>query len=173
MKTITFGKFKFIKAWAFPKDIEKFADYLMGKFGGNVFDKEKRCFIENKWTHIFCGESFLGDLRIDIIPKRNVTLVADYKNLVDFLGKNSQDNIILDPPWQIKPLDRMNISYVVRDLLKIGGTAIFNCTWNPWVIGLSKIIDENSFCYVPQSHFNNYLDGRLWWVLHKLEVIEK
>ncbi len=101
--------------------------------------------------------------------KRNVTLVSDYKDLVEKLGKNSQENIILDPPWQIKPLDRMNISYVVRDLLKIGGHAVFNCTWNPWVIGFSKIVDDNSHVYIPQSHFNNYLDVRQWWVMQKIE----
>ena len=168
MKTITFGKFKFIKAWSFPKDISKFAEYLMQYYGGNVRNQEKQCWESRKWCHIFCGESFLGDIRVDIIPKRNVTLVSDYKDLVEKLGKNSQDNIILDPPWQIKPLDRMNISYVVRDLLKIGGYAIFNCTWNPWVIGFSRITDENSHVYIPQSHFNNYLDGRQWWVLQKI-----
>ncbi len=123
----------------------------MTYYGGNVRNQEKKCFESKKWLHMFCGESFLGDTRTDINQKRNVTLVSDYKDLVEKLGKNSQDNIILDPPWQIKPLDRMNISYVVRDLLKIGGHAVFNCTWNPWVIGFSRITDENSHVYIPQS----------------------
>lgn len=169
MKTITFGKFKFIKAWSFPVDISKFAEYLMSYYGGNIRNNEKQCFEDKKWLHIFCGESFLGDIRVDINPKKNVTLVSDYNDLIEKLGVRSQDNIILDPPWQIKPTDRMNISYVVRDLLKIGGHAVFNCTWNPWVQGFYKITDDRSQVYIPQSHFNNYLDTREWWVLERCE----
>lgn len=163
MKVITKGKFKFIKAWSFPKDITNFADYLMARHGGSYWDEKKQCWIRNNWTHIFCGESWLGNLRIDIQPKKNVNMISNYKDLVQKLGKNSQQNIILDPPWQINPLERMQISYAVRDLLKINGFAVFNCLWYPWCIGF-----EARAMWVPMSHFTTYLDLRCWWVLEKI-----
>jgi len=169
LKQLTKGKFKFLKCWSFPKDISNFAEYLIGRNCKSNFDELERCWKKEPVLHIFCGDSWLGDIRVDIEEKKNVTLVSDYKNLVEKLGKESQQLIVSDPPWQIKPVDRMQISYAVRDLLKIGGKAIFNCTWNPWCIGLSRTHADETECWIPQSHFNNYLDTRMWWVFQKTE----
>jgi len=162
MKVIGKGKFKFHETWKFPEDISKFADVMMSKVGGNYWHEKEQCWKNKKWMHIFCGESFLGDIRVDINKKRNVTHVIDYKNLVKEFGEQSQDNLILDPPWQINYLERMQISYIVRDLLKINGFALFNCTWNPWCVGFTY-----RSCWIPMPHFNNYKDLRMWWIMQK------
>ena len=162
---IKFGKFKFIKAWSFPKDISKFAEYLINIYSTKYYNDDEKRFENAKVLHVFCGDSFLGDIRVDIENKKNVTLVCDYKDLPDKLGKSTQTCIILDPPWQISPVNRMQISYTIRDLLKTDGFAIINCTWNPWCIGFDEPI-----IWIPLSHFNNYLDTREWWVMRRNEL---
>lgn len=160
---IKFGKFKFIKAWSFPTDIKKFAEYLLQVYKTSYYDDNERCFKDEPSLHVFCGDSFLGDIRVDIEQKKNVTLVSNYKDLPLKLGVSTQTRIILDPPWQIPPVERQKISYVIRDLLKSGGFAIFNCTWNPWCVGF-----DEPLVWIPWSHFNNYLDGRFWVIMKKL-----
>jgi len=164
MKSITIGKFKFVKTWVFPSDVSKFLIQCMSRYGKNHWSEVEQCFIKEKFTHVFCGDSKLGDFRIDKDPERKPDLVADCLDLPEILGKNSQDHVIADPPWQINHRDRQLFSYALRDICKVGGVLIINSPWSPWCVGL----DFLSVTKV-MPHFNNYRDLTDWWILRKVK----
>jgi len=115
------------------------------------------------WTHVFCGKSTFGNLRIDIVKRNNVNLVADVLDLPKILGNNSQPNIICDPAWQIPYQKHRYWVYALRDILKVGGFLMMNSTWSPECKGLELL----QIWKVDQC-FNSYRDLVDWWILRKI-----
>lgn len=63
-------------------------------------DRVERLFREQadgKTLHVCCGESDLGDVRIDRDPDRQPDIVADMFTLP--VPDNTFDTVIADPPW--------------------------------------------------------------------------
>lgn len=156
MKQVQFGKFKFIETWKFPREVSHFIEWAQCFYVGHN---------KGKYTHICCGKSTIGDLRIDMNPDTKPDLVARIQDLPKILGNCSQENIIIDPPWEIPYGDRREFSYLCRDLLKTGGFLFFNSPWSPWVQAL-ELVD----IYMVTQTFNSYRDLTSWWILKKLDL---
>lgn len=155
MKTVfKKSRLKFQQAWVFPPEVNDFlTEYLLPTFGVH----------EKSLCHVFCGDSQLGGLRIDIDPERKPDVVADCLKLPEILGDNTQAHVIADPPWEISYSNRRAFTYALRDILKPNGYLFLNCPWNPWVEGL-----EDLECYVVAQTFNSYRDVTLWWAFRKM-----
>lgn len=154
MRVIQKSQFKFTETWVFPKEVTAFIEETCLRFspGGH-----------RAFTHVCCGTSMLGGLRIDIEPQHKPDIVANYLDLPKILGPDSQFGVISDPPWQIKYHDRMKFSYAVRDITRPGGILIINCPWSPWVKGL-EILEV----WKVNKAFNLYRDLVDFWIMRKL-----
>jgi hypothetical protein len=152
------SRLKFIKTWVFPHEVNDFLnEYLLPTFGVQ----------EKQLCHVFCGDSRLGGLLIDIDPERKPDIVADCLKLPEVLGNDSQAHVIADPPWEISYPQRRGFTYALRDILKPNGYLFLNAPWNPWVEGL-----EDLECFPVAQTFNSYRDITLWWVFRKMTVEE-
>ena len=110
--------YKFRRAWAWPSDVEAFIEAK----------------IEGLSLHVCCGESKIGDIRIDLYT--NADVKADMFHLP--IKKHSCDTVICDPPWELPYHLRHKLLYELRDSLKAGGKLIFNSFWNPKIKGLQN-----------------------------------
>jgi len=110
--------FKYKKMWSFPERTEEFCKSHM--FG--------------KTLHICCGNSLLGDVRIDI-EKQEIQDSKDGFKIGDMYNlpveNNSFNSVLIDPPWHIPYNKRMAFMYEVRDKLKINGVLILNAPFVP------------------------------------------
>lgn len=148
------GRFKFQKTWIFPYEVTKFLLMLFFRFEINP---------HKELTHVFCGESQLGAVRVDINPELKPDLVADVKNLP--FANQSQKNILGDFPWMIGYNDRRKFSYSIRDVTEIGGKIILNCPWNPEVTGM-KLLEV----WKVIQNFNSYRDLVDFWIFERVEI---
>jgi hypothetical protein len=83
------------------------------------------------WTlNMPCGESVIGDVRVDIEQKPNVTHLFDIGNKVPFPCETF-DTVISDPPWNIPHFERMKWFFECVYMCKVGGMIIYNATWIP------------------------------------------
>jgi len=147
------GKFYFVEAWRFPVEIEKF-----------IKDWMKSLYISNKsLTHVCCGLSKIGGLRIDNNIFLKPDVIADVLDLPWILGTNSQEHILADLPWQIGYHDRRYFSYAMRDICKEGGFILINAPWNPWVKGMKFLR-----VYKVLQAFNSYRDLVDFWLFQKM-----
>lgn len=112
-------KYKFHRTWAWPKGIENFI----------------RSKIEGYSLHVCCGESELGDVKVDKYVERKGVTKADAFDLPEEL-KGQFDTVICDPPWELPYHLRFRLLYNLRDCLKPGGKLIFNAFWWPKTRGL-------------------------------------
>lgn len=80
-----------------------------------------------------CGESMIGDVRVDGTMKPNVTNVFTcFKNEIFApFPSRSFDTVISDPPWKIAFFDRPQWFFECVYLAKLGGRIIYNATWIP------------------------------------------
>lgn len=151
------GEFRFLDSWQFPKPILLYIK--------EVF---KSLYVNPKSvTHVCCGKSRFGGLRIDLDISLKPDIAADVLDLPEILGENSQHNILCDPPWQISYHDRRYFSYALRDITEEGGFILINAPWNPWVKGL-KLIRVTK---VLQA-FNSYRDLVDFWLFQKATTKE-
>lgn len=151
-------RFTFEKAFVFPYEVDCFITTITWRLK----------IVRRKLCHCCCGESQIGGLRIDMKHEVKPDLVARVQDLPNILGENSQDNILIDPPWAISYQSRREFSYAVRDILKVGGYLIFNAPWCPWVTGLSDISDSNTEVWKVVQNFNSYRDLVDFWIFKKL-----
>ena len=107
----------YIKAWSWPEDVEQF---IKSKIKGYTL-------------HACCGDSEIGDIKIDIKPQRDDVICKDVYEL-DY--KEEFDTIVCDPPWKIPIHLRPKFLYPLRDALKPNGIIIFNSPWPPKVKGI-------------------------------------
>ncbi len=127
------AKYKFRKAWSWPGDVEaKIKDLLEGYS-----------------LHVCCGESSIGDVRIDI--EKSSDIKASMFNLP--IRPESFDTVLCDPPWELPYHKRGKLLRELRDTLKPGGRMIFNCFWFPKTRGLS--LDPQIWVGVPNTMWRN------------------
>jgi len=150
------GKFRFVEAWRFPKDVKIFIQDLMKSL--NITDAEL--------LHLCSGKSKIGKIRIDI-DKRLVqpTHHGDIIKLSRIKKwKKKGKNTLADFPWQISYPDRRAFGYAIRDMTKIGGYVIVNAPWNPWVTGL-----EFQRVYKVYQSYNSYRDLVDIWIFKRVK----
>lgn len=132
---IRLGDRKFLKAWAWPAEVEEF---LKARASGFT-------------VHICNGSSHLGDLTIDKYMPADVA--GDMYSLP--IKTAIADTVICDPPWGIPRHKRHLLLFELRRVLKLGGCLLFNAPWMPRVPGLqleeiwvSESIYPNNDCGV-------------------------
>lgn len=129
------GDRKFLKAWAWPSEVE---DFLKARAIGFTI-------------HVCNGSSHLGDLTIDKYMPADV--LGDMYQLP--VRTSIADIVICDPPWGIPRHVRHKLLFELRRVLKFGGSLLFNAPWMPRVPGLelreiwvSESIYPNNDCGV-------------------------
>jgi len=129
------GDSKFLKAWAWPGEVEEFLKVRAKGFT----------------IHVCNGSSQLGDLTIDKYMPADI--VGDMYNLPFRTG--IADTIICDPPWGIPRHVRHKLVFELRRTLRLGGSLLFNAPWIPRIPGLelkeiwvSESIYPNNDCGV-------------------------
>tara|TARA_R100001594_G_C3867283_1_gene222537 strand:+ start:36 stop:488 length:453 start_codon:yes stop_codon:yes gene_type:complete len=106
---------KWIKSWEWPDEISE-----------NV-----RSLLEPGQTlHICSGNSEIGDVKIDLDPRRADVQKGDMRDLQ--FETNTFDNVIIDPPWKLGYYQRFRPFYEAVRVAKIGGLVIYNATWIPY-----------------------------------------
>ena len=110
--------FKYKKMWSFPERTEEFCkSHLFGKT-----------------LHVCCGQSLLGDIRIDI-EKQDIQDTRPGFKLGDMYNlpveNNSFDSALIDPAWHIPYNKRMAFLYEIRDKIKINGILLLNAPFVP------------------------------------------
>lgn len=108
------NEYGFKQAWAWPERVEKY-------FRRNI--KGRSC-------HVFSGSSKLGDVRIDIENKENVTHVYNILDTLPF-DDNTFDVVFGDPPWKMPYHVRNKVMYEMRRICKVNGMIILNANWTP------------------------------------------
>ena len=125
--------YKFKKAWSWPQEIEAKVKDLC----------------EGYTLHVCCGDSQLGDVRIDLEKQADVK--ASMHNLP--IRPETFDTVVCDPPWELAYHLRGRVLRQLRDSLKPGGRLIFNCFWFPKTRGLD--VDKEIYVGVPHSLWRN------------------
>ena len=135
------AKYTFKKAWSWPGEVEsKIKDLCEGRV-----------------LHVCCGDSKLGDVRVDSDSKRGPDIVCDMFHLTEhpdlkpMIGKF--DTVLCDPPWELPYHLRGKLLRQCRDMLKPNGRLIFNCFWFPKTRGLS--VDPEIYVGVPHNLWRN------------------
>ena len=105
---------QFKKSWRWPHCIEDFFKLR----------------IEGKYSlHVCCGQSSIGNVRIDIDPHSQRTHDGDMNNIP--FENDSFDIVFGDWPWKLNYFDRWKPFYEMIRKCKVGGHIIVNCTWLP------------------------------------------
>jgi len=113
------NKLKYRKAWSWPQQVE---DFIGARAEGYT-------------VHVMCGESQLGDLRIDKFVE-----TADIRaDVFDGLPIENEvaDSVICDPPWDMDYTLKPKLIAELRRIIKFGGILIFNAPWCPKCPGLA------------------------------------
>lgn len=105
---------RFKKAWSWPKKVEDF-------FKENIKEQYS--------CHLFCGNSELGDVRVDIETDK-ATHKEDILKGLSF-EDNTFDVVFGDPPWKMPYHLRSKVMYEMRRICKIQGVIILNANWTP------------------------------------------
>ena len=149
-----------------------------GRMGGRV---NKNCQLQETWVwpdkitekvaefisgyslNICAGLSKLGDVKIDIDPKRKEVGKADMNSLS--FTDETFDTVISDPPWKINFFHRMKPFFEAVRVCKVGGRIIYNCTWRP----VSKYVKLEKV-YLRTD--NNWTNISAIWIFKKIKKIE-
>jgi len=126
---------RFRKAWSWPRGVE---DFL-------------RHHLVSPSLHVCCGESELGDVRVDAYLERPGLVKADMLSLP--FTDESFASILIDPPWHLPYHLRPKLAKELGRVLRPGGILLFN---SPWRIRLQTLTleavywaDVNSWRNVP------------------------
>lgn len=138
------GDRKFIKAWAWPSEVEEF---LRERSIGFTI-------------HVCNGSSHLGDLTIDKYMPADI--IGDMYNLP--LKTGIADTVICDPPWGMDYVYKPKLMTELRRILKFGGQLIFNAPWCPKCPGLA--LEE---IWVPTWQLMTFTHITLIWVARKVK----
>lgn len=139
------NKVKYKQAWAWPGYVE---DFIRSKSMGYT-------------VHVCCGQSQLGDLRIDKYVE-SADIIADVLSGLP-LPSEIADTVISDPPWDMDYQDRSPLIIELRRILKFGGKLIFNSRWCPKCPGLA--IEE---IWIPTYQLFTFHDLAMIFVARKL-----
>jgi len=99
--------------------------------------------------NIPCGESLLGDVRIDVLEKPNVTTGGDMRKIP--YPDETFDTVISDPPWKLDFYNRWKPFLECVRVTKVGGRIIYNATWIP----ASKQVEIEELWIRQSSSFAN------------------
>ena len=125
-------KLTYKKVFQFPQDTHNFIQGLM----------------KGKTLHCCCGNSLLGDVRIDIEKQPDqdtkegfiqgdiFELLAHRSTSVVRLGITVDrlfDTVICDPLWHLPYQKRPALAFLLRDQVKLGGRLILNALWIPTI----------------------------------------
>jgi len=123
----------FKKAMSWELEVEKFVKSRMQGYTLNIP----------------CGESQLGDVRIDVLIKPNVTTGGDMRQIP--YPDETFDTVVQDPPWKIDFYNRWKPFLECVRVTKVGGRIIYNATWIP----ASKQVDLEEAWIRQSSSFAN------------------
>ena len=94
--------------------------------------------------HCCCGNSLLGDIRIDIekqpdqdtkagFIQGDIFEVLDPKNAILDSEDRTFDTVICDPLWHLPYQKRPALAFLLRDQVKKGGRLVLNALWIPTI----------------------------------------
>jgi len=106
---------KWIKSWEWPEEISE-----------NV----KNLLEPGITLHICSGNSDIGDVKVDLDPKKADVQKGDMRDLQ--FESYTFDNTIIDPPWKLGYYQRFKPFYEAVRVTKVGGLIIYNATWIPY-----------------------------------------
>lgn len=133
-----------------------------------VWDKTVNDFVRSKVIgksiNICSGLSDVGDVKIDLEPKKEGILKEDMNNLP--FGDNSFDTVISDPPWKIGFFQRMKPFFECVRICKVGGQIIYNSTWKP----ISKCVKLKEAVIRTD---NNWSNVSVIWIFEKISDVPK
>jgi hypothetical protein len=111
------GVHEFRGSWRWPEDVERFVAEKLPDDGETL--------------HVPCGQSQLGDVRVDRDSRHHPDVVADMFELP--FGPARFDAVVSDPPWKsVNYFDRWAQFFELLRVTKPGGLVVFNATWEPW-----------------------------------------
>ena len=131
--TVRNPKLKFKKSMIWEPSVEEFVKQQISGYTLNVP----------------CGDSLLGNERVDMDAERNPTKIADM-NEIPF-ANNTFDTVISDPPWHINFFHRPRQFFELIRVCKVGGKIIFNATWVP----TSKAVELKEVWIRQSTDFSN------------------
>lgn len=117
LSTLEAKELKYQKEWSWPPRVEAWIRERTKGFS----------------LHVCCGASTFGDVRLDLFQD-TATVVGDMLHMP--FQRNSFDTVICDPPWRMAVHLKPRLIYQLRDVLKLGGTLIFNAWFYPKAKGL-------------------------------------
>jgi len=82
---------------------------------------------EGYTANIPCGESPVGDLKVDADPDRDPDLVADMNNLP--FSDATFDTVVFDPPWKMGYYKRQKPFFECVRVTKPDGLILMNARW--------------------------------------------
>jgi len=106
-------KHRFEDCWRWPASVERFA----------------REHADGYTLNVCAGESDVGDVKVDVEPRRDDVLEADMRNLP--FNDATFDTVISDPPWKIGYYQRFKPFFECVRVAKPGGKILYNATWIP------------------------------------------
>ena len=101
-------------SWTWPEPIEAFVKSRMRGYSLNVCS----------------GACDLGDVRVDLDPKKPGVIKADMRDLP--FADESFGTVLSDPPWRTSWFDRWRPFFELVRVCKVGGQIIFNSYYVPW-----------------------------------------
>jgi len=115
-------KLTYQKAYQFPQETHDFIEGLM----------------KGKTLHCCCGNSLLGDVRIDIEKQpdqdtKDGFIQGDIFEVLEGKNYGQYDTVICDPLWHLPYQKRPALAFLLRDQVKLGGRLILNALWIPTI----------------------------------------
>ena len=101
-------------SWIWPETVEAFVKSRMRGYSLNVCS----------------GACDLGDVRVDLDPKKPGVIKADMRDLP--FPDASFDTVLSDPPWRTNWFERWSPFFQLVRVCKVGGRIIFNSYYVPW-----------------------------------------
>ena len=115
-------KLTYKKVFQFPQDTHDFIEGLM----------------KGKTLHCCCGNSLLGDVRIDIEKqpdqdRKEGFIEGDIFEVLEGKNYGQYDTVICDPLWHLPYQKRPALAFLLRDQVKLGGRLVLNALWIPTI----------------------------------------
>ena len=115
-------KLTYKKVFQFPQDTHDFIQGLM----------------KGKTLHCCCGNSLLGDVRIDIEKQSDQDtkegfIEGDIFEVLEGKNYGQYDTVICDPLWHLPYQKRPALAFLLRDQVKLGGRLVLNALWIPTI----------------------------------------
>jgi hypothetical protein len=115
-------KLTYKKIFQFPQDTHDFIEGLM----------------KGHTLHCCCGNSLLGDVRIDIEKQpdqdtKDGFIQGDIFEVLEDKNYGQYDTVICDPLWHLPYQKRPALAFLLRDQVKLGGRLVLNALWIPTI----------------------------------------